>query len=138
MTFYFTARYRVTITKKGEKHMRLLVSFFMVCLLSCPAWAAFKGPSVAQKEFISATAALEAPEGATCVLTGNIIEHINKDRYTFKDDSGSIVVNIHPHVFGSLDVTPDNVVKITGEIRGKREKKSPDAHVGIRYIEIIK
>ena len=117
--------------------MRFLLTILMVAIFSCPAWAAFNGPSAASKELTSVVTALDAPEGATCVLTGNIIEHLNKDRYTFKDNSGSIVVNIPPHVFVSLNVTPGNTVRITGEIRGKREIHRPDAHLGVRYLEVM-
>lgn len=117
--------------------MRFLL-FFIVILLSCPAWAAFNGPSVvAQKELTTVMTALDAPEGTTCILTGNIIEHIKKDRYSFKDSSGTITVNIPPHVFGSLDVTPRNSVRITGEIRGKRDIHRTDAHLGVRYLEVL-
>ena len=110
--------------------MRFLLTILMVAIFSCPAWAAFNGPSAASKELTSVVTALDAPEGATCVLTGNIIEHLN-------NNSGSIVVNIPPHVFGSLNVTPGNTVRITGEIRGKREIHRPDAHLGVRYLEVM-
>lgn len=34
--------------------------------------------------------------------------------------------------------TPNNIVKITGKIHGKREIHSLDTHIRARYIEIVK
>lgn len=117
--------------------MRFLLLCCLIVVLASPAWAGFRGPSAAVTQVGTVTAASEAPEGTTCVLTGNIIEHLNRDRYTFKDDSGSITVNIPPHVFGALEVTPASKVRITGEIRGKRHPERPDAHVDVRYLEVL-
>jgi len=103
-----------------------------------PAWAEFKGPSVS--EFAPVTqvlAATQAPEGATCVLTGNIIQHEGKDRYTFKDASGSMEVRIAPPVFGALEVTPQNTVRLTGEIAGKRSQFRLEPHLRVRYLEKV-
>ena len=118
--------------------MRAVLIACLLCLLASPALAAFVGPSVATPPVTTTAAALGADEGATCVLTGAIVERLQKDRYTFKDDSGSMQVNIPPHVFGTTDVTPQNTVRITGEIRGKRNPNRPDAHLGVRYIELVK
>lgn len=119
--------------------MRGFSLLLALCLWACPAWAGFTGPNASVAPAItSAAPALEAPEGTTCVLTGTIVNHLTRDRYTFKDDTGSIEVNIPPHVFGALDVTPANTVKITGEIRGKRDPNRLDGHLGVRYIEMIK
>ena len=118
--------------------MRILMALILIAVTASPAIAALKGPSASSSPVSTATLAQEADEGATCVLEGSIIEHLAKDRYTFKDKSGSIVVNIPPHVFGTLEVTPQNTVKLTGEIRGKKDRNRQDAHLGVRYIEIVK
>ena len=117
--------------------MRFLLTCCLIVLLASPAWAAFRGPSAGMTQVSTVTAAEAAPEGTTCVLTGNITEHLARDRYTFRDDSGSMMVNIPPHVFGALEVTPASKVRITGEIRGKVRPERPDAHVGVRYLEVI-
>ena len=80
---------------------------------------------------------LGSSRGNHLCADGQYYEHLNRDRYTFKDDSGSISVNIPPHVFGALEVTPASKVRITGEIRGKRHPERPDAHVGVRYLEVL-
>ena len=60
--------------------MRFLLLCCLIIVLASPAWAAFRGPSAAATQVATATAASEAPEGTTCVLTGNITEHLNRDR----------------------------------------------------------
>ena len=117
--------------------MRHIVTFLLVLALACPAFAAFKGPSAAFTPVTTAIEADKAPEGATCVLQGAITGHLAKDRYTFKDTTGSITVNIPPHVFGALDVAPADTVRLTGEIRGKKNPDRPDPHLGGRYIERV-
>ena len=103
-----------------------------------PAWAGFNGPSTAATQAETVITAVGSSEGTTCVLTGNIIERLNRDRYTFRDSSGSITVNIPEHVFGSLEVTPEDTVRLTGEIRGKKDPARSDTHLGVRYLEVIK
>ena len=110
--------------------------FLMVFLFSvAPAFAAFNGPSDARRLETTASASLNADEGTTCVLEGNIVKHMEKNRYLFKDDSGEITVDIPPHVFGNIDVTPETKVRVTGEIRGKKRPEKADAHMAVRYLE---
>lgn len=118
--------------------MRSVTALFLVILLACPAWAAFKGPGTAAAPLTTVLSAESASEGATCILEGNITEQLQKDRYLFKDAGGSLTVNIPPHVFGSHEVTPDTLVRITGEMRGKKDAGHPDPHLGVRYLEVLK
>ena len=46
-------------------------------------------------------------------LEGNIVAQISKDVYEFKDETGSINVEIDD--FGGVDVTPDDRVRLFGE-----------------------
>ena len=118
--------------------MRLFTAFTLVILLSCPAWAAFKGPGADSAPAATALEAQQAAEGVTCVLEGKIINRIQKDRYTFEDSSGSLTVTIPPHVFGTVEITPENLIRITGEIRGKKDPNRLDPHLGVRYLEMLK
>ena len=51
------------------------------------------------------------------------------------DPTGSMVVDIPPHVFALVDVTPQDHVRITGEIGGKKRPDVQDPHLRVRYIE---
>ncbi len=116
--------------------MRRLLFLLVFMLSVTPAFAAFNGPSDAYKVETSAAAALTAKEGATCILEGTIMRHLQKNRYLFKDASGDIVIDVPPHVFGALTVTPETPVRITGEMRGLKSQKNPDPHIAVRYLEI--
>lgn len=48
-----------------------------------------------------------------------------------------MTIDIPPHVFGQLDVTPQDTVRITGEIGKKRNADANDLHLRVRYIEKI-
>lgn len=50
------------------------------------------------------------------VLRGNIIQHLGKDRYMFRDATGTIRVEIDSDKWGGLTVTPDDTVELHGEV----------------------
>jgi uncharacterized protein (TIGR00156 family) len=49
-------------------------------------------------------------------LQGYIVEQIREDYFLFKDDTGTIRVEIYPSRMPSTTFTPDNKVMITGEV----------------------
>ncbi|WP_409070260.1 YgiW/YdeI family stress tolerance OB fold protein [Desulfobulbus sp.] len=49
-------------------------------------------------------------------LRGNIIQHIGGDTYLFKDDSGTIRVDIDHDIWNGQIVGPADTVKIDGEV----------------------
>lgn len=114
----------------------LTVSLTLAALvMSTSAYAGFRGPSDSREIINTVQAAVQSDDMTTCVLEGNIIKHLEKNRYVFQDTSGTMTIDIPPHVFGQLDVTPQDTVKITGEI-GKK-KNAEDLHLRVRYIEKI-
>ena len=109
----------------------------LTLLLSTTAYAGFNGPSDARAVTTSVQDAVQAGEMTTCVLEGNIIRHTEKNRYVFQDKSGTMIIDIPPHVFGLVEVTPQDQVRITGEIGGKKRPDRQDPHLRVRYIEKI-
>ncbi|WP_058912652.1 YgiW/YdeI family stress tolerance OB fold protein [Entomohabitans teleogrylli] len=49
-------------------------------------------------------------------LEGNITQKVGKERYEFRDSSGTIVVEIDDHIWGGVTVTPTDKVRIEGEV----------------------
>ena len=117
--------------------MKTLVSVCCALLLTCGvSFAGFNGPSESAGPVTQVSQALAADEATTCVLEGNIVKHLTKNRYEFTDGTASMTVDIPPHVFGQIDVTPQDRVRLTGEIGGKkRPERQPDTHLRVRYIE---
>lgn len=73
----------------------------------------FSGPG------ISATTVEQAksmPDDARVVLRGNIVQHLGKDNYLFKDATGTIRVEIDNDKWGGQTVTPDDTVELHGEV----------------------
>ena len=111
-------------------------ALFMTLMLSTTAYAGFNGPSDA-RAVTTVQEAVEAGEMTTCVLEGHIVRHTERNRYVFQDAGGSMTIDIPPHVFGQLDVTPQDTVRITGEIGKKKNADASDLHLRVRYIEKI-
>ena len=113
----------------------LAVSLSLALLMTGSAYAGFHGPSDSREVINTVQAAVQSGDMTTCVLEGNIVKHTEKNRYLFQDKSGSMTIDIPPHVFGQLDVTPQDTVRITGEIGKKKNKDAQDLHLRVRYIE---
>ena len=112
--------------------MRSFFALLLVLCLSAPAYAAggFEGPGSAvqgQGGFQGPTTgtgvdtvakALKARDDAPVVLTGNIISRKagSDDKYMFRDSTGEILVDIDHKVFAGRTVTPQNTVRLSGEV----------------------
>ncbi|MDR2367567.1 MAG: YgiW/YdeI family stress tolerance OB fold protein [Deltaproteobacteria bacterium] len=73
----------------------------------------FTGPGV---ETTSVAEALRQKDDTQVILTGQIVRHLGKDNYLFKDSSGEITIDIDDTVWKGLNVTPNDTVEIRGEI----------------------
>ena len=112
-----------------------LVLFFL--LMYGTSFAGFNGPSKSSMSVGNVQQAISSGETTTYVLEGKIIKHLERNRYEFFDNTGTMVIDIPPHVFGQVEVTPENTVRITGEIGGKKRPEHMDVHLRVRYIEKI-
>lgn len=101
------------------------------------AGAGFLGPSDAAAPTTSLAECARAEEMTTCVLTGRLTRHERRNRYVFEAEGGQMIVDIPPHVFGQTDVRPEQTIRITGEIGGKRHPDRQDPHLRVRYLEVL-
>ena len=76
----------------------------------------FEGPSLAPSMPTTVKAALAARDDTMVVLSGRIINSLGDEKYTFKDNTGEIIVEIDDDEWNGVKVTPDNIVEITGEV----------------------
>lgn len=122
------------------KDMRIiyfLSIFFCVLLLASKANSGgFIGPGI-QPAVTRAADALTAWDDAPCILEGHILEKIpyRKDRYLFGDESGKIVVEIDPEVFGPLTITPENRVRLVGHVDWSKKRPNEVEVDGISIID---
>ncbi|WP_027186832.1 YgiW/YdeI family stress tolerance OB fold protein [Desulfovibrio cuneatus] len=93
----------------------LFIMALFVCFLSTPALARFTGPSVGGPTQTVAQAQ-NVRTGTYISLTGNIIEHLRENYFTFRDATGSIRVEIENDVWQGRDVSPQQRITIFGEV----------------------
>ncbi len=71
------------------------------------------------------------------VLTGNIVSQVagSKDKFTFKDSTGEVRVEIDRKVFAGRTVTPKDTVRIMGKVDKDFGK---DVKIDAKALEILK
>ena len=105
---------------------------------TAPANGGFQGPSATSTANVSTVAqALKAPDDAYCVLEGNIIARAPRhhERYIFQDATGKMTVEIDDKIFAGRNVTPQDKVRLHGEIDLKRHG---DRELDVDVLEILK
>ena len=126
--------------------MRALLTALLVLALATPAMAAFSGPGAgnppAQGGFQGprsggvnkAADVARAYDDAHVILEGFIIEQVSHDKYIFRDDTGTVVVDIDRKKFRGQNVTPQTRVRIVGEVDFDHGSKEVD----VDYLEVIR
>jgi uncharacterized protein (TIGR00156 family) len=94
---------------------RLLAPALAALVLSAPAVAQFSGPG-GQGTVTTVAEAHTARDDTPFDVTGNIIEQIREDYYTFQDATGTIVAEIERRQFRNQPVTPETTVRLIGEV----------------------
>ena len=83
-----------------------------------------KGPGPAVK---TVQEVMQLKDDTPVTLKGRIIERLGDERYTFKDATGTIVVDIDDEDWKGLEVTPEMDIIIEGEVDKKRSRIEVDA-----------
>ena len=115
--------------------MRYLLAFALSLAMAVPAFAAFEGPGATQPssqmgmgggfqgpganaQCSTAADAMKAWDDTYCTVEGRIVEKIvgAKDKYIFEDSTGKIQVDIDRKKFADRTVTPQNTVRLHGEV----------------------
>ena len=109
---------------------KLAALFTVMALCSAPVLAAeqggFSGPSTTKSQtggFVGPDVSVTTVEAAKSMrddtwvtLRGNIVERISDDLYLFKDNTGTINVDIDHKRWNGVTVTPQDKVEIRGEV----------------------
>lgn len=74
------------------------------------------------------------PDDAKVVLQGTIEKPLRKEHYLFRDETGSVTVEIDDDVWRGLIVTPEDTVRLHGEI----DRDASAVKVEIDHIAILK
>ncbi len=79
------------------------------------ASANFTGPSVTGRAS-TVQQAMNVRVGSYITLTGHIVAHQRENYFTFRDDSGTLRVEIDDSVWGGREVNPQTRVRLMGEV----------------------
>lgn len=133
--------------------MRYLLAFALSLVLAVPAFAAFEGPGTTQPSThqmgmggfqgpgtnaISTVAdVMKARDDTYCTLEGRIVEKVagSRDLYVFEDSTGKVMVDIDHKKFANRTVTPQNTVRLHGEVDVKH---SGQREVDVDVLEVLK
>lgn len=117
--------------------MKKTILTFAFMMFAVPAFAQFSGGFVGPSSMAVSTVveAEKMADDKNVILEGKIIQHIRKDKYMFEDATGSIIVEIDNDVWKGVTVTPEDKVRIFGEVDKSMFK---DTKIEVDRIEKIK
>lgn len=110
--------------------------------------AAFEGPGTPENQSgfdgpvsgalaDTVAAAKKLSDDAPVVLTGNIISQVagDDDEFIFRDKTGEIRVEIDKKTFAGQKVTPQDTVRISGEVEKDFGK---EVEIDVKRLEVLK
>jgi uncharacterized protein (TIGR00156 family) len=110
-----------------------LLLLLLGLLLAAGAGAQFRGPSVAgQTQTVSQVR--DTRLGTYVTLTGNIVNHLRGDYFTFRDATGEIRVEIEGPLWRNVKVGPEDTVRLLGEI----DRGPAGRYVWVKSIELVR
>ncbi len=116
--------------------MKLLSLLVLTTFISTTSYAAYTGPNSTKNSVKgSAKAVLSAPDDTKMHLEGKVINRIKKDKYTFQDSTGTIIVEIDNDKMRNITFDENTNVILYGEVDDNFNK---DNEFEVDFIEIVK
>lgn len=107
--------------------MKSVISLWVLCIVAMSAQAqsgGFSGPDNRQIAMVSEISAMA--DDTNVRLVGYVVEVVGNDEYLFRDDTGTIIVEIDADEWNGIDVTPSLRVELSGEVDRERDKVEID------------
>lgn len=125
---YFDTTYTINTIKGGKMKRILLLVLCGSFLLAGEAQAGYNGPQKKRASWgpQNVAKAKTMADDTPLVLEGKIVNHLEDEKYTFRDRSGEITVEIDRELFHGKDVDPMTPVRIYGEVERKRNRVTID------------
>ncbi len=114
--------------------MKTLSIIALCTLISGTAFAAYTGPTSPAFTKGDVRTALNSSDDTKLTLEGYIINHLKKDKYTFRDNTGTIVIEIDDEDFRGIEVNDKTLVRLHGEV----DKDFSHVDFDVDRIEIVK
>jgi uncharacterized protein (TIGR00156 family) len=97
--------------------MKTVLRSILLVVAAAPfaVFAQFVGPE-GRKPPVTAAEAMGLPDDSPVHLVGYITQSLGDERYEFRDDTGTLVVEIDDDDWDGVEVTPDVRVELSGEV----------------------
>ena len=94
----------------------LVAVFAAISTANAQTASGFEGPGVVQNPTVTVAEVINLTDDAGVVLTGKIINSLGDEKYTFKDETGEIIIEIDDEDWNGVKVTPEDTLVIIGEV----------------------
>ena len=95
--------------------MKYTFALFALAAAAAAHADGFNGPGATPARATAAEAA-SLPDDAEVTVAGFIVRSLGDERYEFRDDSGTLTVEIDDDEWRGVEVGPEDAVELTGEI----------------------
>ena len=93
------------------------------------------GTNTGQVQTVTVIQARSLPDNSLVVLTGNIVQSLGRERYTFRDSSGDITIDIDRDLWTLLKLSIG--VNDRVEIGGKVDNEKGTVTIDVKYLRKI-
>jgi uncharacterized protein (TIGR00156 family) len=118
----------------------LCIGFLLVVLSVNTVYGqGFTGPGSGtngrQVQTVTVTQARSLPDNSLVILSGNIVQSIGREKYTFRDSTGDIAIDIDRDLWALLDLSVSANDRV--EIRGEIDIENRVAEIDVKYMRKI-
>lgn len=93
-----------------------ILLFVIGCMVSSALTVSAQFQGAGRADIRTVSVALEAVDDSWVSLTGTNFRQVSEERYLFKDNTGSMVVEIDHDTWRNVSVNPETIVCLSGEI----------------------
>jgi uncharacterized protein (TIGR00156 family) len=90
------------------------------------------GTNTIQVQTVTVNQARNLRDGSLVILTGNIVQSLGREKYTFRDSTGDITIEIDRNLWFLLDLSVNANDRV--EIRGEIDIENRIAEIDVKYI----
>lgn len=124
--------YTFNVEKIGEIMKQGIVILMLATVMASPVYAGFQQTSPSAITTIDKV--LKMPDESFVTIEGNIIKQIGNEKYLVQSGKSTIIVEIDDELLMNITVTPQNKIRISGEV----DKDFKSIELEASKIEIIK
>ena len=118
--------------------MKKYTTFFVCCLITlitaASVHAQFTGPGAQQAQAVTVSQANTLANKTPVILTGTIVQANGREKYTFRDSTGEIIIEIERKAWQGISVGPSDTVEISGKVEKELFRKR---RIEVKTIRIL-